>query len=136
MLKITKTYKDYNGLERTEDFYFNLSEAELMEMQTGVTGSFSEMIEKIVNAKDGNTIIKWFKEILLKSYGEKSGDGRYFMKSEEIRAKFEASPVYSMLYMELATDTDKAIEFVNKVIPSNLSERVSAADLQKFGITG
>lgn len=136
MIKITKTYKDYDDVERTEDFYFNLSEAELLDMEMGTAGSLTEMIEKIVNAKDIPTISKWFKTILLKSYGIKSEDGRYFRKSEEISKDFESSPVYSLLYMELATDTDKAIEFINKTIPSTLSERISKEDLSKFGITG
>lgn len=136
MLKITKTYKDYDDVERTEDFYFNLSEAELLDMEMGTAGSLTEMIEKIVNAKDIPTISKWFKTIMLKSYGIKSDDGRHFRKSEEISKDFESSPVYSLLYMELATDTDKAIDFINKIIPSTLSERVSKEDLSKFGITG
>ncbi len=136
MLKITKTYKDYDDVERTEDFYFNLSEAELIDMEMGTAGSLTEMIEKIVNAKDIPTIAKWFKTILLKSYGIKSDDGRHFRKSEEISKDFESSPVYSLLYMELATDADKAIDFINKVIPSTLSERVSKEDLSKFGVTG
>ena len=136
MLKITKTYKDYNDVERTEDFYFNLSEAELLDMEMTTAGSLTEMIEKIVNAKDIPTIAKWFKTIMLKSYGIKSDDGRYFRKSEEITKDFESSPAYSLIYMELASDTDKAIDFINKIVPSTLSERVSKEDINKFVITG
>lgn len=123
MIKKTMTYTDYNGVERTEDFYFNLSEAELLEMETGISGGYSEMIKKIYMAKDGPTIMKLFKELLLKSYGEKSEDGRRFVKSKEISEAFSQTEAYNQLYMELATDSDKAAEFVNGLIPKNLSER-------------
>ena len=84
MLKKTITYKDYNGVERTEDFYFNLSKAEAMEMELSITGGLTEMIRKIVAAQDTPTIIATFKQIILKAYGEKSPDGRRFIKSEEL----------------------------------------------------
>ena len=88
MLKKTITYKDYNGVERTEDFYFNLSKAEAMEMELSITGGLTEMIRKIVAAQDTPTIIATFKQIILKAYGEKSPDGRRFIKSEELSKAF------------------------------------------------
>ena len=116
MLKKTITYKDYNGVERTEDFYFNLSKAEAMEMELSITGGLTEMIRKIVAAQDTPTIIATFKQIILKAYGEKSPDGRRFIKSEELSKAFSETEAYSDLYMELATDANAAAEFVNGIV--------------------
>ena len=118
MLKKTITYNDYNGVERTEDFYFNLTKAELMEMEIGTTGGMADMIKRIVDAKDAPAIIKIFKELVLKAYGEKSADGKRFVKSEEISNGFAQTEAYSQLFMELATDADAAAAFVNGIIPN------------------
>lgn len=117
MLKKTVTYTDYNGSERTEDFYFNLTKAEIMEMELTTVGGLSAMIEKIVAAKDGPTIIKTFKDLVLKAYGEKSADGRRFIKSPEISEAFAQTEAYSQIFMELATDDEAAAKFVNGIIP-------------------
>lgn len=117
MLKKTVTYTDYNGSERTEDFYFNLTKAEIMEMELTTVGGLSAMIEKIVAAKDGPTIIKTFKDLVLKAYGEKSADGRRFIKSPEIAEAFSQTEAYSEIFMELATDDEAAAKFVNGIIP-------------------
>lgn len=119
MLKKTITYKDYNDVERTEDFYFNLSKAEAMEMELSITGGLTEMIRKIVAAQDTPTIIATFKQIILKAYGEKSPDGRRFIKSEELSKAFSETEAYSILYMELATDANAAAEFVNGIVPKD-----------------
>lgn len=111
MLKKTITYTDYNGMERTEDFYFNLSKAELMEMEMSTTGGMEAYVEKIVNAQDAPAIVQTFKELILKSYGEKSLDGKRFEKSPEKADAFAQTEAYSELFMELATNTDSAIKF-------------------------
>ena len=120
MLKKTVTYVDYNGVQRTEDFYFHLSKAELMEMEIGTVGGFSEMVEKIIAAQDHPTILKTFKELVLKAYGVKSDDGRRFIKSPELSEAFSQTEAYSQIFMELATDSDKGSEFINGVIPGDL----------------
>ena len=117
MLKKTITYTDYNGNERIEDFYFNLSKAEIMEMEMSTTGGLTEMIQKIVAAQDAPAIIKVFKELILKAYGEKSPDGKRFIKSDEISTAFSQTEAYSQLFMELATDADAAAKFVNGIVP-------------------
>lgn len=119
MLKKTINYKDYNDVERTEDFYFNLSKAEAMEMELSISGGLTEMIRKIVAAQDTPTIIATFKQIILKAYGEKSADGRRFIKSEELSKAFSETEAYSNLYMELATDANAAAEFVNGIVPKD-----------------
>ena len=118
MLKKTVTYTDYNGVERKEDFYFNLTTAELMEMEMSTSGGFVEMINKIVAAQDAPTIIKTFKDLVLKAYGEKSPDGKRFKKSEEISTAFSQTEAYSIIFMELATDTKAAADFVNGITPN------------------
>lgn len=133
MLKKTITYTDYNGVERTEDFYFYLSKADLMEMEMGTTGGFAEMIQKVVNAQDAPAIIKIFKDLILKAYGEKSADGKRFIKNDEIRDAFSQTEAYSQLFMELATDSDAAAKFVNGIMPADVSEKIqNNAETNKF----
>ena len=122
MLKKTITYTDYNGAERKEDFYFNLTKAEIMEMEVSISGGLTEMINRIVAAQDAPAIVKIFKELILKAYGEKSADGRRFMKVDEngvpLSINFSQTEAYSQLFMELATDADAASAFVNGIVPN------------------
>lgn len=122
MLKKTITYTDYNGNERTEDFYFNLSKAEVMEMELGTAGGLAEMIRNIISAQDAPAIINVFKEVILKAYGEKSPDGKRFIKSEEIRTAFSQTEAYSNLFMELSTDAEAGAKFVNGIMPSDMDQ--------------
>ena len=121
MLKKTITYTDYNGVERKEDFYFNLTKEELMEMEMSTKGGLAEMIQRVVDSKDVPEIIKIFKELVLKAYGEKSPDGRRFMKSKEISEAFSQTEAYSEIFMELALDEKAASDFVNGILPSKLA---------------
>lgn len=116
MLKKTITYEDYNGIERKEDFYFNLTEAEVMEMELSTKGGLTEMINRIVAAQDAPAIVKIFKDLILKAYGVKSPDGKRFIKSQELRDEFESTRAYSILFMELATDEKAASDFVNGLV--------------------
>ena len=117
MLKKTVTYTDYNGTERKEDFYFNLSKAEVMEMEMSTSGGLAQMINKIIETQDSPAIIKIFKDLILKAYGEKSPDGKRFIKSPELSEAFAQTEAYSNLFMELATDADAAAKFVNGITP-------------------
>lgn len=120
MLKKTVIYTDYNGVERTEDFYFNLTKAEITEMELSTAGGFAEMLQKIVAAQDAPSIIKVFKDLVLKAYGEKSPDGKRFVKSEEISTAFSQTEAYSQIFMELATDSKAAAAFVNGIVPGDM----------------
>ena len=122
MLKKTVTYVDYNGVERTEDFYFNLSKAEVTEMELSVEGGFSKMLEEIVKSNDNARILELFKEMVLKAYGEKSADGRRFVKSRELSEAFSQTEAYSEIFMELAMDEKAAAAFVNGIMPANLGK--------------
>lgn len=124
MLKKSITYTDYNGNERTEDFYFNLTKAEIMEMETSVKGGLAEQINSIVQAQDTPSIIQVFKDLVLRAYGVKSPDGKGFRKSKELRDEFEWNPAYSVLFMELATDADAASEFVNGIVPADMAQQL------------
>lgn len=117
MIKKTITFTDYKGLERTEDFYFNLSRAEVAEMEMSIVGGFSEKIQRIVQEQDPEKIIKLFKEIILTSYGEKSEDGRRFIKTDQIQLDFSHTEAFSQLFMEIAQDAKAAAEFINAIIP-------------------
>lgn len=110
------TYVDYNGTERTEDFYFNLTEQELAEMNFATEGGVKSLIERAVNAKDEQEVSRLFSLFINKSYGVKSPDGRLFRKSEEILADFKASPAYSMIYMKLLSDMEEANRFLKGML--------------------
>lgn len=126
MYKKTITYTDYNDEERTEDFYFSFNEAEIAEMQVSVDGGYSAMIEKMIKSKDTASLIRILKDLILKSYGVKSDDGRRFIKKPEYVEEFTQTPAYSILYMELAEDDKKAAEFINGIIPAKLAAKAEA----------
>ena len=124
MLSKKIKYVDYNGVEREEVFLFNLSKAELMEMELGTTGGLADMIKNIVAAQDTPSIVKIFKELVLKAYGEKSPDGKRFIKVDEkgnpLSIGFSQTEAYSNLFMELATDADAAAKFIRGIVPGDI----------------
>ena len=122
MLKKTIKYKDFNGNEREEDFYSNLMQSEIAELELSTVGGFTESIQKIIQTQDGPEIIKQFKKIILKSYGEKSADGKRFIKSDELSEAFSQTNAYSELFMELATDDEAASAFINGIVPDELKQ--------------
>jgi hypothetical protein len=118
-------YENFNGETVVEDFYFHLSKAELIEMEMSHEGGLSEALQKIIIAEDAKSIIAEFKNIVLGAYGQKSEDGRRFIKNQQLREEFESTEAYSTLFMELVTNTDAAIEFINGVIPQGLAEEAA-----------
>ena len=125
MLKETITYVDYNDTEVTGTFFFNLNQAEIVEMELSKQGGLAETIKRLVETKDMPAIIQIFKDLILKAYGEKSADGKYFRKEDEngykLYKNFEQSPAYPVLFMKLATDADAAARFVNGIVPANMA---------------
>lgn len=117
MLKRTMTYTDFEGTTRTEDFYFNLSKAEILEMELGTSGGMVEMLKRIIAAQDSKCIIETFKDVIFKAYGEKSPDGKRFIKTKELAEAFSQTEAYSDLFMELATDGAAAAAFINGIVP-------------------
>jgi len=133
MLKKSITYEDFNGEKVTEDFFFHLSKAELVELELSHKDGLSESLQRIVAAEDGKGIIAEFKNIILTAYGKRSEDGKRFIKNTQLREEFESTEAYSELFVELVTDTDAAIEFINGVIPSGMVEeaqKLAAVDLK------
>lgn len=122
MLKKTITYTDYDGLERTEEFRFNLTKAELMDMELTTVGTFSKLMQKIIDEKDMVRLAKYFKELILKSYGVKSDDGKRFIKSPELSEAFSQTEAYSELYMELLSNSEYAVKFIQQVMPKDLDQ--------------
>lgn len=118
MLKKSITYTDFNGEQRTEDFYFNLTKAEVTEMEMSIEGGLGKRLEDIVKSKDQPKIIETFKGIILKAHGVKSADGRRFEKNQKIRDEFEQTEAYSELFMELATNAEAAVAFINGIMPT------------------
>lgn len=131
MLKKTITYVDYDGNQRTEDFHFNLTKAELTEMELSKAGGLTKVIEKIVAEQDTTKIIDMFKDLILKSYGEKSPDGKRFIKNKELSEAFSQTEAYSDLFMELSTDANAAAAFVNGIVPAAPIQPTSVAPLNK-----
>lgn len=125
MIKKTVTFEDYEGETHTQDFWFNLSKAELMEIELSEKGGFSEAMQEIIKKEDGKKIIGAFKTILLMSIGERRGPTE-FRKNDDIREAFEGSPAFSEIFMELATNAQAGADFVNGVMPRQLAEQVQS----------
>jgi len=120
MIMKTITYTDYDGVERTESFYFNLSKAELVTMDLEVEGGFRKKLEKVIEAQNPKELIDIFKDIIYRSYGEKSPDGRRFIKSKALSDGFTQTEAYSELFMELATNEKSAEAFIKGIMPAGL----------------
>ena len=126
MLKKSITYKNFDDETVTEEFYFNMTKAELVELELSEQSGLSDTLKAIIDAKDGSKIIEYFKKIILLAYGERSEDGRRFIKSPELAASFSHTEAYSQLFMELATDADAATAFISGIMPSDLAEEIAA----------
>ena len=117
MIKKTVTYTDYNGEERTETYRFNLNRVEVLDMQMTTIGGYTEKLQALIDAKNTVELYRLFKDLVLRSYGVISEDGKRFVKTDKLREEFEQTEAYVTIYMELATNTDKAIEFINGITP-------------------
>ncbi len=137
MYKKAIKYTDYNGEEREEDFYFNLNKAELVDMQMSVNGGFDEYIKRITAEKDTAKLIKLFKDLILRSYGEKSLDGKRFIKDMDKTLEFTQTEAFSEYYVTLATNTDEAVAFIKGIFPSTPEfdkeiDRVVSEEIKKI----
>lgn len=126
-------YVDYNGDTKTKNFYFNLTKTELAKMNLSAEGGMKEVIKKMINEDDNKKIVELFEQIVLGAYGEKSADGESFLKSDEIRQRFQCHPAYDALFMELLEGGEKSIaEFINAVVPTDISSKITDADRQEI----
>lgn len=131
MYKKTVTYEDYKGNTRTEDFYFNLNKAELVELELSTKGGLTVTMDRIIAAQDNPTLFKIFKDLVSKSYGVLSDDGRKFIKNQEVLDDFMQTEAYSIIFSELATNAEAAAEFFNNVIPQNLAKELAEEEVNK-----
>lgn len=131
MYKKTVTYEDYKGNTRTEDFYFNLNKAELVELELSTKGGLTVTMDRIIAAQDNPTLFKIFKDLVSKSYGVLSDDGRKFIKNQEVLDDFMQTEAYSIIFSELATNAEAAAEFFNNVIPQNLAKELAEEEANK-----
>ena len=135
MIAKTIKYKDYNGVDREEKFFFNLTQAEITEMEMSVDGGLAETIKRVIDAKSQPEIIKIFKKLILKAYGEKSVDGKRFRKVDDeghpLSVAFSETEAYSKLVMELATDDVKAVEFIEGIIPADIDKKALEEEIKK-----
>lgn len=138
MFKYTVKYTDYNGVEREEQCFFNLSKAELMEMELSTKAGVEEMIRVMIATKDNAKIMETFKSLILKSYGIKSEDGRRFIKTQQLRDEFEQSEAYSEFFMSLLSDGDLQNKFINSVVSGsnvpNMDEKEAIQKLKDLGL--
>lgn len=134
MLKKTIKYTDFDGNEQTEDFYFNLTKAELMEMNLSASGGLEKKLQRIINERDVTKIAEIFKDLILHAYGKKSDDGKRFIKNEEIKAEFAQTEAYSELFMELLGDTNASVAFIKGIVPKDIQSELDKQDLTTLSI--
>ena len=132
MYKKTITYTDYNDVEQTEDFYFNLNKAELMRIQLQNNGTLQAKLERLINTRETSEIAQIFQDIIDMSYGVKSDDGKRFIKNQEVLDAFKQTEAYSELYVELTTNTDAAVEFITGIIPAKIAEQLDKDEINKL----
>lgn len=123
MYKKTIEYEDFNGEKRKEDFYFNMTQAEVTEMELSIDGGLSEMIKRVTEAKDVPSIVRIFKDLVLRSYGMRSPDGKRFIKTPQLSEEFSQTQAYSDFFMELAQNSEAAADFVNGIMPKNVQKQ-------------
>lgn len=126
MLKRTIEYVDFDGNNRKEDFYFNLNKSEVIKWLT-TTGDYTldRVVERLGKERNGKKIMEIFEDLIHRSYGEKSLDGRRFVKNEEIWLNFYETEAYSVLFTELVTDAKKASAFINGIIPNDMATDIA-----------
>ena len=132
MYKKTITYTDYNDVEQTEDFYFNLNKAELMRIQLQNNGTLQAKLERLINTRETSEIAQIFQDIIDMSYGVKSDDGKRFIKNQDVLDAFKQTEAYSELYVELTTNTDAAVEFITGIIPAKIAEQLDKDEIEKL----
>lgn len=132
MYKKTITYTDYNDVEQTEDFYFNLSKAELVKIQLQNNGTLQAKLERLLNTREVSEIAQIFQDIIDMSYGVKSDDGKRFIKNQEVLDAFKQTEAYSELFIELTSNADAAIEFITGIIPAKIAEQIDQNEIKKI----
>lgn len=131
MYKKKITYTDYDGVERTEDFYFNLSKAEMIMLESTTPGGYTAMLQRIIDSKDNIALMNTFTDLIKRSYGVKSEDGKRFVKSPQILDEFLSSAAYEQMFLEFFTTENAASDFAKGIMPQDLNRQLSFADTNK-----
>lgn len=131
MLKKTITYVDYDGRERTEDFWFNLSKTELTKLDAELPGGVLGVLRKIIDKQDRKALVDFIETLILRSYGEKTPDGKRFVKTIDMAEEFMQTPAYDVLFMSILSDTDSQTSFINGVIPQSMVKEIEQTDKQQ-----
>lgn len=119
MIKRSYKFVDYNDNEREETYYFDLRDDEIVKLELGTKGGLSEKIKRLTAAQDIPEIIKVFEDVVKMSYGEKSADGREFIKDPVLTKSFMQTRGYSMLFMDFITKENFASDFFNELVPNS-----------------
>lgn len=123
MLSKEITYTDFNGVKRTETFYFNISKPELIKWQVKEGYGLDEEVTKLTKSENLKKSIEIFEKLIDYSIGIKSEDGKRLIKNDgQIASEFKETNAYEVLYMELGTDDKKAAEFINGIFPKLTEE--------------
>lgn len=129
MLKRNITYENFDGETVTETFYFNLTKTEIIELEVSYQSGLEGMLKRIIESEDRRALISEFKKIILLSYGEKSPDGKRFIKSDELREEFAQTAAFDALFIELATDDEAGAVFVKGILPADIAKSVAEAEV-------
>lgn len=117
MFRYVDVYKDFNGTERKETVYFDLNQSEIIGLEIDSEKGLSEYLQEISDAKNAKEMMRFFTNTLYKAYGEKSADGRRFVKSKELSDAFTQTVIYQDIYAELLTNAEFASKFINSIMP-------------------
>ena len=131
MFKRPITYEDFNGDTATEEFYFNLTKSEIVELEVGYDGGLEATIQRIIKAQDNKALLNEFKKLVLLSYGVKSDDGKRFIKNDELREAFSQTAAYDALFIELATNDDSAATFIKGIVPKEFAKEIERVEKEE-----
>ena len=125
MIKYTVNYKNFNGDVKSKDLYFDLRKRELLLWETQVPEGMHGILEKAIADGDSGTIARILDDLMLRGYGERSADGESFIKSDDIRKRFEQSAAYDQLFIDIMSDPKKAADFFNGMVPSDMIDQIT-----------
>lgn len=132
MLKREIKFEDFNGNQTSEICYFNLSKPEIIMLEASHETGFGNFLQRLLESNNNAQLVQQFREIILMAYGEKSEDGKHFLKSEERKNLFSQSAAYEELFMELASDPDILMEFIKGVFPKDIVVQIDQAQVDEM----
>lgn len=126
MFAITIKYKNYSGASKSREIQFNMTPDELSELESSYARGIQGEHKRLADAEDKAGMVRFLSDIFLRSYGEQSSDGEYFIKSEDSRDKFAASAVYAEFFLQVVRDEHGVLldEFFNNVLPQGYIELI------------